>query len=396
MNTQSDPDESQADNAYDDKSFIKETHSRPVGPNDPTRGPNFPAEASRGFNFQPFNVPHRDFKVHQLPNTPLELFQLFVPISFIYRWIEYTNSWVGYLLENGVIDSWNNPLLDQSRILAWDGLSAAQVYVWLGLLIYIGIHKERTIESHWSTPKLGEQRPLHSIIKFMPLWRFQLIHRYLRPFDHTKIDETDESNLPRVFQAAEEWSEHIQHMSALLFEPGSNVAVDECIIRYTGRSFDTAFVSNKPIPLGFKIWVEAQVGFFIRWLWHLKGSKYGTAGVTKKGKKQQKKKGQAPTDDKLIPLNNTQGVVIALCNLLPQETYHVFFDNLFSSADLFRCLRAHGHGATGTARVNSGIHKDLKQEKKLDKNGKSEYDFNEARAIPTPDNKVISLRQDYM
>ena len=181
-------------------------------------------------------------------------------------------------------------------------------------------------------------------------------------------------------------------MSAQLFEPGSDIAVDECMIRYTGRSFDTAFVSNKPIPLGFKIWVEAQVGFFIHWLWHLKGSKYSAAGVTKKGKKQRKKKDQAATDDKLIPLNNTQGVVIALCNLLPREIYYVFFDNLFSSADLFRCLRAHGHGATGTARVNSGIHKDLKKEKKLNKNGKSIYAFNEARAIPTPDNKVISLR----
>jgi hypothetical protein len=51
MNTQSDPKESQAPNAYDDKSFIKETHSSRVGPNDPTRSPDFPADKARGFNF---------------------------------------------------------------------------------------------------------------------------------------------------------------------------------------------------------------------------------------------------------------------------------------------------------------------------------------------------------
>ena len=77
--------EAQAANAYDDKSFIKETHSRPVGPNDPTRAPDFPADEDRGFNFQPFNITHRPFQVHQLPHTPLELFQLFMPKWLLWK-----------------------------------------------------------------------------------------------------------------------------------------------------------------------------------------------------------------------------------------------------------------------------------------------------------------------
>ena len=179
----------------------------------------------------------------------------------------------------------------------------------------------------------------------MPLRKFQLIHRYLRLYDHTKIDETDEANLPKVFQAVEEWSDHIQKVSEELFEPGSHLAVDECMIRYTGRSLDTTFIRNKPIPLGFKIWVIAQYGFFIHWLWHVKDSPYGIAAIPKKGGK----KRALVTDDKMIPLNNTQAVIIALYNLLPQGIYHVFLDNLFPSADLLRSLRAHGYRATGIA-----------------------------------------------
>ncbi|KAF5264454.1 hypothetical protein FOXYS1_4768 [Fusarium oxysporum] len=134
----------------------------------------------------------------------------------------------------------------------------------------------------------------------MPLRQFQLIHRYLRTFDYTKVDERASHDLPKVFQAAEEWSQHIQHMSALLFQPGSSIAVDE---------------------------------------W----------------------------------------------------TYHVFVDNLFSSAALFRLLRHHNYGATGTARPNCGIHKELKQAKLRDKGGKSGFEFNEIQVITTADNLVNQI-----
>jgi hypothetical protein len=93
----------------------------------------------------------RDFQINILPPTPLELFQLFIPISLVQSWVYYSDSWVSHLTQNGVIDSHSSAISDHSRINRWDGLSAAQVYVWLGVLIYLGIHKENTIKSHWSS-----------------------------------------------------------------------------------------------------------------------------------------------------------------------------------------------------------------------------------------------------
>jgi len=392
MNTSSDPSQRQEIDSYDDKSFCKQHKGPRTGLKEPVGANDYPADETRGFNFSPFIIQPRDYHISYLPNTPLDLFQLFVPKSLLWRWIEYTNSWIYYLLENGVVDSWNNPLHKHSTLLAWEGISTAQIYVWLGMLIYIGIHKERKLRSHWKAPRLGDQSPLHSVIKFMPYWRFQLIHRYLRPFDHTKIDEN--APLPKVFQAAEEWSDHIQRVSAALFQPGSHLAVDECMVRYTGRSTATTVVKGKPTPLGFKIWVIAQAGFFIRWLWHFKGSNYDALD-----RGPRRKRGRPSTQEReaagkeaaaLIQLGNTQGVVISLCDMLPKQTYHVFVDNLFSTPPLFRKLRDHGYGATGTARPNCGIHKDLKRDKALDKLGRCDYAFNEVRAIPTRDNKVRS------
>jgi hypothetical protein len=361
--------------AIDDYSF--HTHSQRIA-YDPTGVPVFPPEEGGGHNFTPFNIEYRDFHINILPLTPLELFQYFIPKSLILSWIQYTESWVLYLLENGVIDSWNTPISNHLRITKWEGLSSLQVYVWLGVLIYLGVHRENTIASHWNTPSLGVQAPLHSIIKFMPLYRFQLILRYLRTFDYTTLDLGNEEDLPKVFQAAEPWSDHIQKVSAEFYTPGTNVTVDECMVPFTGRSKETTLVKGKPTPVGFKVWVIAQNGFFLRWLWHVKESPY-TAVIIKLPKEQSQLQPQSQSQGKkrkpkeYIALSNTQSVVIHLYKMLPKATYHVFTDNLFSLPNLFRTLRETGYGATGIARPNCGIAKQLKDAKENDKAGKGPF-----------------------
>ncbi|ENH74214.1 hypothetical protein FOC1_g10001510, partial [Fusarium oxysporum f. sp. cubense race 1] len=211
-------------------------------------------------------------------------------------------------------------------------------------------------------PKPGGQRAEHSFVKFISYDTFQLIHRHLRPFDHTQIDET--ALLPRVFQGFEECFDHIQPVSMQLFRPGPHLAVDECIIRYTGKSDSITTIKAKPDPVGFKIWVIAQMGFFIKWLWHIKEEEY---------------------------VNSTQAVVVGLTKTLPKSTYHIFVDSLFSSTPLFRNLRKQGYRATGTARTNSGIHKELVRDKNDDDKVKRMYESNAVKVIPTPDNQVLTL-----
>lgn len=70
-------------NTYDNSCFIKEDHSRRIHPNDPTRVAVFPAETDRGTKFEPFPLETRSFRINILPPTPLQLVQLFLPISLI-------------------------------------------------------------------------------------------------------------------------------------------------------------------------------------------------------------------------------------------------------------------------------------------------------------------------
>ncbi|EXK78883.1 hypothetical protein FOQG_16467 [Fusarium oxysporum f. sp. raphani 54005] len=173
-------------------------------------------------------------------------------------------------------------------------------------------------------------------------------------------------------------------------------------------------------------WVKyTNEDIYLRWIWHQPGAKHGPIGIERPKKKEPasqtgrggrgrgrgRERGKASREreasdadkveevihvltddgDKVITLNSTQSVVIALINLLPKSIYHVFVDNLFSSPGLFLSLRQHGHGATGTARPNCGIFKELVDAKKNDKSGKSGFKFNEIKVIPTPGNQVNQI-----
>ncbi|KAJ3455627.1 hypothetical protein MRS44_017109 [Fusarium solani] len=385
MTSQSVP--GQALNAADPSSYITEENSRREQPDDFTCRPVFSPTTRCGAYFLPMEMPSRDLEVKSLPQTPLELFQLFLPYSLVKSWLRYTNSWVQSLLQS-------RHLGPASRLRGWYETSVAEVYVWLAILIYIGIHKESTIHRHWETSSLGHQGADHSIRKYLTYDRFQLLQRHIRVFNPFNIADTQ---LPKVFRAVDDWSEHIQRVSLELWTPGTNIAVDECMTRFTGRSYETTKVPNKPTPLGFKSWVVAQKGFFLRWIWHQPKKRYGPVGLQKKPRRHPRKKSQFPGQlrsqrrrDLYTPLNPTQSVVIALVNKLPKARYHVFIDNLFSSANLFTHLRRLGHGATGTARRNCGMFKPFVQLKVDDTAGRNLLRFGELRIAPTVDHKARS------
>ncbi|KFA69079.1 hypothetical protein S40285_10884 [Stachybotrys chlorohalonatus IBT 40285] len=45
--------------------------------------------------FEQFPKQHRDFRIHDLPTSPLKLFQVFLPESLVENWARYTNNTPG-------------------------------------------------------------------------------------------------------------------------------------------------------------------------------------------------------------------------------------------------------------------------------------------------------------
>ncbi|GFN77498.1 PiggyBac transposable element-derived protein 3 [Plakobranchus ocellatus] len=107
--------------------------------------------------------------------------------------------------------------------------------------------------------------------------------------------------------------------------------VDESMIPYYGRHQCKQFIQNKPIRYGHKIWcLNSPSGYLVQF------EPYQGAGIV----------------ENKYGLGMGGSVVIALRKELPAKSYHLFFDNLFSSVPLFEELSAIGMSGTGTMRQN--------------------------------------------
>jgi hypothetical protein len=302
-------------NAYDD-SCIVVANSRREQPADNTCRPIKAPDSSRGYRFRPLKLPIRAPKITALPQEPLLLFQKFVPISLVESWACYTNSWASHVLEEARCG--RRTLKPQSRLFQWKSTSAAEIYIWIAIFIYMRLHTDKQIKDYWKASPLGKQRPLHPITKWMTYTRVQLLSRNLRLFDHTTIDkEASIEDYSRTFIRVRAWSDHIQQASLDFYTPGTSIAIDECMVRFLGRDLETTVVPNKPIPRGFKAWAVAQEGYFLRWLWHRPHRKYGPVGVRpayrRKSPQVRKQRQRRPArkSERAEHLNPTQAVVVA-------------------------------------------------------------------------------------
>ena len=108
-----------------------------------------------------------------------------------------------------------------------------------------------------------------------------------------------------------------------------------------GRSDVTVNIPSKPEPEGYKIWVLANGGYVLDWLYHAKGDKKGPVDLN-------------PIYIKEWGFPKTQAVIF---DLLQQEgivddySHVVWTDNLFTSADEVVQCGEIGFGAAGTVRT---------------------------------------------
>ena len=101
-----------------------------------------------------------------------------------------------------------------------------------------------------------------------------------------------------------------------LWTPGRDLAVDEAMCRFQGRSYDTLVIPCKPIREGYKIWVLAQKGYFLSWCFHRKGT------LKEKSKTGGKKGPWRVNQPRALGDNNSSAVVAHLMASLPGAGRH--------------------------------------------------------------------------
>jgi Transposase IS4 len=259
--------------------------------------------------------------------NPLAIFQLFFTWEIMELICQQTNSY-----------AYRTQTLGPRPRNPWKALTVIELYHFFGILLTIALWKLPPRVYLWS-----KQGPLSGL----PISknRFEQILKFL----HFK----DRGPTP---QKGRPWWEKLDPILPMLrskcqyyWSPGSNLTVDEVMLKFEGRSSQKTTIPGKPIPVGFKLFALADAGYILNW----ECTKPGLAeGVYEACRKIFFRVPGIPGE---TALNPTQSVVARLVKYLDifiqsGHSFQLFLDNLFVSWKSCYYLKEQGIALTGPVR----------------------------------------------
>ena len=211
--------------------------------------------------FNPMKITDLVHGLGKLPShvasTPYRVFSLFFTDEILHKLAEYTNEYAAEYASKE----------DKPFARKWYPTSSQELRAYIATYIYMGIHSQSQVPDYWNRD--SNKGPLHPLVyDHIALCRWQQIDRFLRISRPTSAS-------PTVFDKLEELSEHLRYAFKQYWSIGTHLTVDESIQRFQGRSAATVNIPSKPVPEGYKIWVLANAGYVLDWLFHAKGDKLG-------------------------------------------------------------------------------------------------------------------------
>jgi Transposase IS4 len=263
--------------------------------------------------------------------SPIDTFKRFICIQIVMLVVVNTNSYAERKRQELGQDHF-------SCARTWKPTTIGEIYRYIGVWLYMGLHREATRQSFWSQS--------HQLGRYMSRNRFEQIHRY--------FSTRDEERYPR--QPEESFAWKLEPITTLLrtsllgnWSPGTHLAVDEAMIAFRGRTVHKVKMKNKPIDEGYKVWMAAQNGYTLTFKWHSKLE--GPEGIPQEGIS------VPATSSTSIHIAPTFAVVLTIAQRLRDafltQKFHFFLDNLFLNVPVAQALLFLDILCTGTTRKNA-------------------------------------------
>ena len=228
----------------------------------------------------------------------------------------------------------------------WDPLTIQELQAYFGFLIIMGVVRMPSIRDYWRKDELYYYHPIASRISRN---RFLQIHTFLHFVNNDTLPPYGHAHYSKI-QKVKPIMTYLSKQCRTLFTPGQDLAVDEAMIKYKGRSSIKQYMPKKPIKRGFKIWMlaDSDSGYVIKFnVYEGKTTTNTEKGLAKK-------------------------VVLSLTEGIYKKYHHIYFDNFFTGIDLMLDLLRLGTYSCGTFRNDrKGFPQSLKPfiKKGLDKRG---------------------------
>ncbi len=141
----------------------------------------------------------------------------------------------------------------------WRDVDWTDMEAFIGLLILAGVYHS----NNEALPSLWEAETGRGIFgAVMPLKRFQILSRVIRFDDRaTRPAHRDNDKLAPIRDLWNVWVERLP----LMFNPGPDITVDECLVPFRGRCSFKQYMPSKPAKYGVKIWAACDARTSYAW-----------------------------------------------------------------------------------------------------------------------------------
>ena len=185
----------------------------------------------------------------------------------------------------------------------WDKVTIDELKAYFGFMILMGIVRLPAIRDYWRTNEAFHYRPIADRISRT---HFLQLHRFLHFVNNEKLPA--DNNYSKI-QKVKPILTYLSNISDKLFTPGRDIAIDEAMVKFKGRSSLKQCLPKKPVKRGFKIWMRAD-----------SDSGYVSKFEVYEGKKSNK-----------VEKGLGGSVVMRLTEEIHKKYHHIYFDGTMRS-----------------------------------------------------------------
>lgn len=225
--------------------------------------------------------------------SPLELLQLFLPPRLMTEFARLTNA---------------------AAPLGWSVTTAAELYAFMGVHLYMGIDRLPRTDMYWS-----ETWSHPRVTTTFTRDRFKQMLRYFRV---VASDDAAAERDPRPH--VHSLAERLNRVFAAHYAPSQHMALDEAMVAYKGRSPIRQYIPTKPHKWGYKIWCLACDDYLLHF------EVYGGGGHG----------------------DSTLETALRMTSAYQQQQLILYTDNWFTSPALMHALADRGIRLCGSVRSN--------------------------------------------
>jgi hypothetical protein len=223
--------------------------------------------------------------------------------------------------ETNIYASQNPP----SERYKWYSTTVTEMYLFLAIIIAMGVHKLPFVHDYWSSDCL---LGVPSISAGMPIDHFKALLRCLHLSDNSKTVPRNQPGYNRLHKIRP-IIDRLRETWRTVYNPPKEQSIDEAMVGFKGRNSMKQYMPMKPTKRGYKVWCRCSPNGFTNDCEVYEGA----------------------TDQRRETSLST-AVVLGLAKYIYDKGHHLFFDNYFSSVDLAEELLQHNTHCCGTAQSN--------------------------------------------